>query len=57
MKPLSTPRLELQAAVMAAQIDETLRSEMKLSLIKSHFWVDSEIVLGYIFNETKRFNV
>jgi len=57
LKSVTIPRLELQAAVLAAQIDAMLRSQLELHLLESCFWVDSEIALKYIKNETKRFHV
>lgn len=57
LKCMTIPRLELQAAVLAAQIDGMLRSQLELDLLESVFWVDSEIVLKYIKNETRRFHV
>ena len=57
LKTLTIPRLELQAAVLAAQVDGMLRKELDLQLTRSHFWVDSEIVLRYIKNEDRRFQV
>ena len=52
IRKVSVPRLELEAAVMS---DMTLRSEMSIDLGASFFWVDSEIVLKYIGNESRRF--
>ena len=57
LKGLSIPRLELQAAVVAARVDSMLREQLKLHLGPSTFWVDSEIVLRYIQNESRRFQV
>ena len=57
IKPLSIPRLELQAALLSARIDSMLRRELSIDLAKSHFWVDSEIALKYIKNDTRRFHV
>jgi hypothetical protein len=57
LKSVTIPRLEQQAAVMAAEIDHMLRSELDLGLARSYFWVDSEIVLKYIMNEFRRFHV
>ena len=54
---VTIPRLELQAAVLSAKIDYTLRRELELSLNRSYFWVDSELVLKYIKNENRRFQV
>ena len=57
IKTVSIPRLELQAALLSARIDQMLREELHLHLAESSFWVDSEIVLKYIANETQRFKV
>ena len=57
LKSVTIPRLELQGAVLASQIDAMLRSQLELDLLESCFWVDSEIVLKYIKNETRRFHV
>ena len=57
IKTISIPRLELQAALLSARIDAMLRREMTLDLAASYFWVDSEIALKYIKNNTRRFHV
>ena len=51
------PRLELCAAVLAVDVFETVRVELDLDTQKVTFFTDSKVVLGYIFNETKRFYV
>lgn len=56
LKQLSIPRLELQAAVMAAKVDLVLRAELDITLARSVFWTDSEIVLKYIASESRRFH-
>ena len=56
LKKCTIPRLELQAALLAVQVDEMLRRELDITLGQSYIWVDSDIVLKYIHNETKRFN-
>ena len=55
IKSVTVPRLELQAAVLAAKVDALLREQMSLQLISSVFWTDSELVLKYIVNESRRF--
>jgi len=57
LKQITIPRLELQAAVLAARVDSTLRNELDLQLGPSYFWSDSEIVLKYIKNDEKKFQV
>ena len=55
IKPMTVPRLELSAAVLAVQLDETLKSELEIPLHQSVFWTDSTTVLQYIRNESARF--
>ena len=57
IKVVSIPRLELQAEVLSVRMDTMLRRELELDLSISYFWVDSEIVLKYIKNESRRFHV
>ena len=57
LKSMTLPRLELQAAVMSAQTDAMLRQELDLNISRSYFWVDSQIVIKYILNESRRFHV
>ena len=47
IKQRTIPRLELQAALLAAELE----------IVGSYFWSDSEVVLSYIRNETTRFHV
>lgn len=55
MKTLSIPRLELQAAVMAARMAETLRKELEIEIQETVYWSDSTVVLCQIRNNEKRF--
>lgn len=57
IKPMTVPRLDLSAAVLAVQLDETLKSELEIPLHQSVFWTDSTIVLQYIRNESTRFHM
>ena len=56
LKPVTIPRLELTAAVLAVQMDKTLKAELQLQVENSFFWTDSTSVLKYIRNEDKRFH-
>ena len=56
LKQKTIPCLELTAAVLAVKVDNMLRKELSLQLEKSCFWTDSQTVLKYINNETKRFH-
>ncbi|XP_064635241.1 uncharacterized protein LOC135492615 [Lineus longissimus] len=56
IKPsFSIPRLELQGAVMASRLGNTLSRELHLNLSAVWYWTDSTTVIRYISNETKRF--
>ena len=57
LKQCTFPRLELQAAVLAAKADYVLQKNPDIKFDQSYFWVDSEIVLKYIKNETRKFHV
>jgi hypothetical protein len=56
LKPPSIPRLELAAATVSARMSQFLRAELKIPC-EEFFWTDSQITLGYISNDTKRFHV
>ena len=56
-KLTTIPRLELSAAVTAAQLSHFLRSELDLTIDAEYFWIDSKVVLGYVNNDSRRFHV
>ncbi|XP_068735424.1 uncharacterized protein [Montipora capricornis] len=56
VKPMTIPRLELSAAVVAVKLDRTLREELEIKIDRSVFWSDSTAFLQYIKNEDKRFH-
>lgn len=49
------PRLELTAAVTAAQVDKMLKRETEIPFLESVFWTDNTFVLKYIFNDITGF--
>ncbi|XP_063761823.1 uncharacterized protein LOC134879300 [Eleginops maclovinus] len=51
------PRLELCAAVLAVEIAELIQDELDLKLDATKFYTDSKVVLGYIYNQSRRFYV
>ncbi|KAM9709232.1 uncharacterized protein ACNS7B_023621 [Menidia menidia] len=57
MKIVSIPRLELTAATISAAVSKLLREELDLKIDAEYFWTDSQVVLGYIKNEARRFHV
>ena len=54
VKPLSTPRMELSAAVIAVRLARFVLRELDVSFDKTVFWSDSTTVLGYLHNTSKR---
>ena len=54
LKGCTMPRLELQAAVLAAKIGNQLCKELSITTTAQYYWSDSEIVLAYIQNTKKR---
>lgn len=56
LKSVTIPRLELQAAVTAAQTSKLITTELGLDVTET-FWTDSQVVLGYLKNTAKRFHV
>ncbi|XP_006816279.1 uncharacterized protein LOC102803689 [Saccoglossus kowalevskii] len=53
LKPVSIPRLELQAAAISAKVSKVLETEMSYKDMSHHFWTDFKVVFGYIKNDTK----
>lgn len=57
IKTLTLPRLELQGAVLAVRLRETITKEIDYNIPTTYFWTDSMLNLQYINNEQKRFKV
>ena len=57
VKPMTVPRIELCAAVLAVRVSLMLEQELKYEYVKQIYYSDSKVVLGYINNSTKRFHV
>ncbi|XP_069970066.1 uncharacterized protein [Penaeus vannamei] len=51
------PRLELCAAVLAAELSEVVLENLDEEIDIVKFYTDSKVVLGYIHNQTRRFYV
>ena len=56
-KPITVPRMELTAAVVSVKIGHLLHKELRLENAEQYFWTDSKVVLGYINNEARKFNI
>ena len=57
LKLVTIPRLELTAATVVAKVANLVKRELSIKNISEFYWIDSQIVLGYIYNEAKRFRV
>ncbi|CAG7785078.1 unnamed protein product, partial [Allacma fusca] len=55
LKPLSVPRLELQAAVMGVRLARCVKSQIGITIDSLHFWSDSRIVLFWIRSDARRY--
>ena len=57
LKPITIPRLELTAATVAAKVAHMVKKQISIENLSEFYWTDSQIVLGYIYNETRRFRI
>ena len=57
LKPVTIPRLELTAALLSVRVSASLRGELEYDQITEVFYTDSQVVLGYIKNDARRFHV
>ena len=54
-KFFSMPRMELTAAVLSVRVAGQIETVLSLNIDREIFWTDSQVALGYIRNETKKF--
>ena len=57
LKYISIPRLELVAATLSVKISVMLRKELQFPDLEDMYLTDSEAVLGFIANQSKRFKI
>ncbi|XP_059062430.1 uncharacterized protein LOC131855205 [Achroia grisella] len=55
LKPVSIPRLELQAALMGARLTHTVAEEHDYEIASKTYWSDSRTVLAWIRSEPRAF--
>jgi hypothetical protein len=55
LKQLTIPRLELQGAVLATRLSNTILEETRLKFERTIFFIDSQIVLAWIRDEGRKF--
>ena len=57
VKYVSVSRLELTASTLSVKISMMLKEQLEIHITSESFWTDSQVVLGYINNESRRFSV
>ncbi|CAH0729627.1 unnamed protein product, partial [Brenthis ino] len=55
LKYQSIPRMELQAALLAVRLADTLCKELKHKPYERYFWCDSSVVLHWIRNNMRNY--
>ncbi|XP_063635000.1 uncharacterized protein LOC134805668 [Cydia splendana] len=55
VKPLTVPKAELQAALLAARLANTIGKEHKIVPERRYFWCDSSTVLHWVRNNTRSY--
>ena len=55
VKYVSIPKLELTVATLSVKVSDMLRKELDIPVASEEIWTLSQVVLGYISNETRRF--
>ena len=57
LKTVTIPRLELTAATVSVRVASMLKEELDYDGLQDFYWTDSKVVLGFINNESRRFQV
>ena len=57
VKYVSIPRLELTGVTLSVKIAMMLKEELEIHVTSESFWTNSQVVLGFINNESWRFKV
>lgn len=55
LKPMTIPRLELQAALLGSKIANFIRTEHSVEFNATYYWTDSMTVLHWINSDARRF--
>ena len=57
LKYITMPRMELVAATLSVKIPALLKRVEQVNYDKEVFWTDSEVTLGDIRNQSKKFKI
>ena len=57
LKFISIPKLELTVASLSVKISNMLKEELDVYVVDEICWTDSQVVLGYINSDVRRFEV
>lgn len=55
LKPLSMPRLELQAALIGARMASSVKADQNFKISKEYYWSDSITVLSWLRSDARRY--
>nr|XP_049703884.1 uncharacterized protein LOC126056149 [Helicoverpa armigera] len=55
LKPVSVPRLELQAALLGSRLARSVEEELDLQVERKVYWTDSSVVLSWIKTDPRTF--
>ena len=54
--PVTIPQLELTAALASVKVSSLLLDKLAITNLTEWFWTDSNVVHGYISNDSRRFH-
>ena len=57
LKIVTIPRLELTTATVSVRVATMLKEELDYEELQELYYADSKVVLGFISNESSRFQV
>ncbi|XP_074029501.1 uncharacterized protein [Leptinotarsa decemlineata] len=55
LKPMTVPRIELQAALLGSRLAKTIENGHSIKIDKKFFWIDSKIVLSWIKSHPRNY--
>lgn len=55
LKPLSMPRLELQAALIGARLASSVKADQTFKIHQEYYWSDSITVLSWLTSDARRY--